>query len=97
MPALLKLERQNFSHESLDTFVKSLDKAKSLITNDIYHLYLAWSGKGEGVPAGERNLETVSDKEPTAYIFVHAGADLKLTLIQPATEVVSAGRSPIRL
>lgn len=53
VPALLKLERQNFSHASLDTFVKSLDKAKSLITNDIYHLFLAWSGKGEDVPPGK--------------------------------------------
>lgn len=53
VPALLKLERQNFSHESLETFVKTLDKAKSLIINDVYHLFLAWSGKGADVPAGK--------------------------------------------
>lgn len=56
VPALLKLERQNFTHESLGTFVASLDKAKSLITNDVYHLFLAWSGKGESVPAGKSEL-----------------------------------------
>lgn len=50
VPAILKLERQNFSHESLPSFVKSLEKAESLLANDIYHTFLGWSGSN--MPAG---------------------------------------------
>jgi hypothetical protein len=87
VPALLKLERQNFSHQSLNSFVQSLEKTKSLITNDIYHLFLGWSGKGADVPAGGPCSIAVLN----IYILVltlDGPLDLKITLVQPATDVV---------
>ncbi|CAD6584340.1 MAG: hypothetical protein CYPHOPRED_002668 [Cyphobasidiales sp. Tagirdzhanova-0007] len=47
VPALLTLERQNFSHDALPAFVHTLSRARNLLVNDIYHLFVAWSGSGD--------------------------------------------------
>lgn len=61
VPALLSVERQAFEtdDESLKTLVQRLEKAKNLLINDIYHLFLGWTGRGtdgEESPAGEAAL-----------------------------------------
>ena len=79
--ALLTVERQHIKSDTLPAIISGLDKATSLLINDIYHLYLGWSGSGPDVPAGE-------PKFPTSAL-ANASTDLKITLVQPATELVS--------
>lgn len=81
VPALLTVERQHIQSDTLPVIISGLDKAKNLLVNDIYHLYLGWSGSGPDVPAGE-------SKFPTSAL-ANAITDLKITLVQPATELVS--------
>lgn len=80
VPALLSIERQAFEtdEESLRNLVQRLAKAKNLLINDIYHLFLGWSSSGDNAdsPAGalcskealtREDLLTLSDR-PEDYL-----------------------------
>jgi hypothetical protein len=60
VPALLTIERQSIDREAVQDFVASLAQAKMLLRNDVYHLFVGWSGakrasqtSGAGVAAPE--------------------------------------------
>ena len=46
VPALLTIERQSIDREAVQDFVASLAQAKMLLRNDVYHLFVGWSGAG---------------------------------------------------
>jgi hypothetical protein len=58
---LVTIEKQGFSHDAVKTLVQRLSRAKNLLVNDIYHLFLGWSGSGlDGDAAGEAKPDFLS-------------------------------------